>query len=44
MRELERQGLLCYPSKSSGRLSRKRYLDESKGTPVTNIWTDLGAR
>jgi site-specific DNA-methyltransferase (adenine-specific) len=43
MCELEKQGLLCYPTKPTGRLRRKRYLDESKGTPVTNIWTDLGA-
>lgn len=43
MHKLEEQGLLCYPSKPTGRLSQKRYLDESKGTPVTNIWTDLGA-
>ena len=43
MQRLDDAGLLCYPGKPSGRLSRKRYLDESKGTPVTNLWADLGA-
>jgi site-specific DNA-methyltransferase (adenine-specific) len=43
MQRLDDAGLLAYPEKASGRLSRKRYLDESKGTPVTSLWTDIGA-
>lgn len=43
MQRLDDAGLLCYPAKQSGRLSRKRYLDESKGTPVSCLWSDIGA-
>ncbi len=39
MEELEREGRL-YHSKS-GTPYEKRYLDESKGTPLQTIWTDI---
>ncbi len=39
MRRLEKEGRLVYSS--SGRAYEKRYLDESKGTPLQTIWTDV---
>lgn len=42
MHELDKQGLILYPTKKTGRLRRKRYLDESKGIPITNLWSDIG--
>ena len=49
MQELHDKDLLNYPVNSDGspayekRISRKRYLSESKGKPIGNIWTDFGA-
>ena len=34
-------GNVALPKKEGGRLQRKLYLDERKGTIVTNIWTDI---
>ena len=42
MRQLDAEGRLHFPAKKSGRISRKRYLSESKGTPVGNLWDDIG--
>ncbi len=39
MAELERQGRLVYTS--SGMTRYKRYLDESPGTPLQSVWTDI---
>lgn len=39
MRELEREGRLIYSS--TGRVYEKRYLDESKGTPLQTLWDDV---
>lgn len=39
MEELERQGLIVYSK--SGRPYMKRYLDESKGVPWQDVWTDI---
>ena len=39
MEEFERRGLLVYGKSGVPRL--KLYLDESKGTPVTDIWEDI---
>jgi hypothetical protein len=39
MRELEKEGRLIYSS--TGRVYEKRYLDESKGTPLQTIWDDV---
>jgi site-specific DNA-methyltransferase (adenine-specific) len=42
MRELDEQGRLLYPTKSSGLLRLKNYLDEMKGMPVQDLWMDVG--
>jgi site-specific DNA-methyltransferase (adenine-specific) len=39
MQELHDQGLLVYSS--SGMTYRKRYLDESKGIPLQDLWDDV---
>ncbi len=41
MRELDEQGLLVYPRKPGGRLALKNYLDEMKGSPLSDVWTDV---
>ncbi|QNI58139.1 Putative Type II methyltransferase [Synechococcus sp. BIOS-U3-1] len=42
MRKLDEDGLLVYPAKSSGRISQKRFLDDSRGVPIGNVWVDIG--
>ncbi|MCK4504613.1 MAG: restriction endonuclease [Candidatus Aegiribacteria sp.] len=39
MRELDEKGLLYYSR--TGYVSKKKYLDESKGVPVQDIWDDI---
>jgi adenine-specific DNA-methyltransferase len=39
MRQLEAEGRLVYSS--TGRVYERRYLDESKGTPLQTLWTDV---
>jgi DNA modification methylase len=39
MRELEKEGRLVYSS--TGRVYEKRYLDESRGTPLQTMWDDV---
>jgi len=39
MEQLECEGRLIYSS--SGRVYEKRYLDESKGTPLQTLWIDI---
>jgi len=39
MEEMERQGRLVYTK--SGLPRYKRYLDEGRGTPVTDVWADI---
>ena len=43
MRELDKKGLLVFPSanKPDGRIMRKSYLSDSKGIPVSDLWTDI---
>jgi hypothetical protein len=42
MEQLDREGKLFFPAKGiSGRIRRKLYLEESPGTPVTDVWTDI---
>jgi site-specific DNA-methyltransferase (adenine-specific) len=42
MEQLDREGRLFFPKKgTAGRIRRKLYLDESLGTPVTDVWTDI---
>ena len=39
MADLEKKGLLVYTS--SGQTYQKRYLDESKGVPLQDLWDDI---
>ena len=42
MEQLDREGRLFFPKKgTAGRIRRKLYLDESLGTPITNVWNDI---
>ena len=47
MQELDRDGRIHYPTRRDGapdytkRLALKRFLSESKGTVVGNVWTDI---
>jgi hypothetical protein len=38
---MDRDGQLHYPAKKGGRLRQKNYLDEGKGVPVQDVWTDI---
>ena len=41
MEEMDKAGLLIFPKTQSGRIRRKRYLDELKGEPVQSLWDDI---
>ncbi len=41
MAQLDSQGRIYYPAKKTQRPMLKRYLDEAKGMPVGDVWTDL---
>lgn len=41
MAELDTQNRIYYPPKMSQRPMLKRYLDEAKGMPVGDLWTDI---
>ena len=41
MEQWDEEGRLHFPSSKNGRIRRKRFLDELKGKPVQNLWTDL---
>ncbi len=41
MEQWDREGRLIFPKDPNGRIRRKRYLDELKGMPVQNLWTDI---
>ncbi|MDQ2949128.1 MAG: site-specific DNA-methyltransferase, partial [Acidobacteriota bacterium] len=41
MHKLDEEGRVWYPDDKTKRPRLKRYLDEMKGTVVTNIWTDI---
>jgi adenine specific DNA methylase Mod len=41
MERLDAEGLIWYPDSKSKRPQLKRYLDERKGAPMGNIWTDI---
>ncbi len=41
MTELDAQGRIYYPAKKTQRPMLKRYLDEAKGMPVGDTWTDV---
>ena len=42
MMELERNGRVHLPKKKGGIPGYKIYLDEAKGVPCQNMWTDIG--
>lgn len=41
MKKLDAANLLAYPKDKNGRIMRKRYLNDSKGIPVGNLWTHI---
>ena len=41
MEELDKKGEIIYPDNPTGRLRRKKYLDEAKGALLGNVWTDI---
>ena len=41
MEQWDREGRLHFPKKPTGRIQRKRFLDELKGKPVQNLWDDI---
>jgi adenine-specific DNA-methyltransferase len=43
MEQWDKDGRLYFPKDKEGRIQRKRYLDELKGQPISNLWTDIGA-
>lgn len=43
MRQLDREGRLHFPSKRTGALRLKMYLDESPGVRLQNLWDDIPA-
>ena len=41
MEKWDAEGRLEFPKKPGGRIQRRRFLDELKGKPVQNLWTDV---
>ncbi len=41
MTEWDKEGRLHFPKIATGRIQRKRYLDELKGKPIQNLWDDI---
>jgi DNA modification methylase len=41
MADLDSKGLLLFPKERSGRIMKKKYLDESSGPVLGNVWTDI---
>jgi DNA modification methylase len=41
MKELDEKGLLLFPKSIAGRIMKKKYLDESAGPLLSNVWTDV---
>ncbi|MEA2915360.1 MAG: hypothetical protein QOJ15_7441 [Bradyrhizobium sp.] len=41
MEKYDREGRLYFPNKPDGRIRLKIYLDQSKGVPLQNLWTDI---
>ena len=37
----DKEGKLCFPKNKEQNINRKIYLDEYKGQPVSNLWTDI---
>lgn len=41
MRQFEEEGRLYFPENKNQRIQRKQFLDEYKGRPIGNLWTDI---
>ncbi|MDE0119825.1 MAG: site-specific DNA-methyltransferase [Bdellovibrionales bacterium] len=41
MKEMDRKGCVHFPKNKNKRLRQIRYLDEQKGVPISNLWTDI---
>jgi DNA modification methylase len=41
MEQWDKEGRLYFPSNRSGRIQRKRYLDENEGEIIQNLWDDI---
>lgn len=41
MEQWDREGRLYFPPDKDGRIRRKRFVDELKGMPIQNLWTDI---
>jgi site-specific DNA-methyltransferase (adenine-specific) len=41
MEKLDTDGRLVFPKNPDGRIRVRRYLDESKGMPLNNLWDDI---
>ena len=41
MEQWDKEGRIYFPDSKEGRLRRKSYVDELKGMPVQNLWTDI---
>jgi DNA modification methylase len=41
MQQFDAEGRLHFPKDKGGRIQRKRFLDELKGKPIQNLWTDI---
>ena len=41
MEKLDKDNRLIFPKNKDGRIQRKSYLKDLKGTPLRNIWTDI---
>ncbi len=42
MQQLDSEGKLFFPSKMTGRIMLKRYLEEQKGSVIGDVWDDIG--
>ena len=43
MEQWDKENRLYFPKSKDGRIQRKRYIDQLKGQPVSNLWNDIGA-
>jgi len=41
MEQFDEEGRLHFPKSKSGRIQRRRFLDELQGKPIQNIWDDI---
>ena len=41
MEQWDKEGRIHFPQKKTGRLRRKRFVDELRGMPIQNLWDDI---